>query len=154
MSFDQSIIDSHEQKFNYSCIPSAIEMVLKLLGKVDRNYYNLQNEWTNKKNGNFQDFHGRNIEGVTFEHKFTNHRSASFPFNDLFAEIDHELASDRCVIISLQVDGGWHNYVIHEKRNNDYLAFSKDGKITINFQGSLKTHVENMQGTDILVYKT
>jgi hypothetical protein len=37
-------------------------MVLKLLGKVDENYYELQNYWNNKKDGNFSDFANNTIK--------------------------------------------------------------------------------------------
>ena len=55
MNLDQEIIKAHKQKYEYSCIPSAIEMVLKLLRKVGIDYYDLQDEWDNKKTGNFSD---------------------------------------------------------------------------------------------------
>jgi len=49
MNFDKSLIDNHEQKYQCSCIPSAVEMVLKLIGKVGTDYYELQESWDNKK---------------------------------------------------------------------------------------------------------
>lgn len=52
MNLDKSIIDNHEQKHQVSCIPSAVEMVLKLLRKVNVNYYELQESWKNKTERN------------------------------------------------------------------------------------------------------
>ena len=147
------IIEAHEQKYTYSCIPSAIEMILKLLGKVDISFYDLQNNWGNKSDGSFGDFNGKTIRGLTFERKFAVPRSSNFPTEELFRVIDEELASDRYVIISLPVKNRWHMYVIYTKTDDDYHAFSKSGKKTI-FLDNLKPIIYKIQGTDILIYKT
>ncbi len=153
------MIKAHEQKYQFSCIPSAIEMALKLLGKVDTSYYDLQNEWKNEINGSFSYFNGKIIKGLTFERKFAVPRNSSFPMEELFRVIDNELASDRYVIISPfrenreTEEKGWHMYVIFAKTDDDYLAFSKRGKKTV-YLNTVKTRVREMQGTDILVYET
>ena len=100
MNVDWEIINSHEQKFRYSCIPSAIEMVLKLLEKVSKDYYDLQDNWywkyRDESTGSFADYDGYTIEGVIFEHKFPHSmRGAYLPYTQLFSTIDNELASDR-----------------------------------------------------------
>lgn len=59
----EEIIDQHQQISHRTCIPSAVEMVLKLLGEVDEDYYDLQNDWIN---GSFVDFDGQTVSGVTF----------------------------------------------------------------------------------------
>jgi len=94
----QRIIDQHQQISNRTCIPSAVEIVLKLLGKVDANYYDLQNGWTN---GSFVNFDGQTLSGVTFRRINLAERGPTFPFDQLFGMIDQELSSDRYVIISL-----------------------------------------------------
>jgi len=116
------IVKPHKQKYTYSCIPSAIEMVLKLLGKVDINYYDLQNDWDNKSDGSFGNFNGKTIKNLTFEHKFAIPRNPNFPIEGLFRVINDEIASDRYVIISLFRENketrkkSWHIYVIYAER--------------------------------------
>jgi hypothetical protein len=84
MEIDERI-GSHRQLYRYSCIPSAVEIVLKLLGRVDTNYYELQNEWDNREDGSFKDFDERVVEGLTF--RLVN----NLPFEKLFDTIDQEL---------------------------------------------------------------
>jgi|SRR5208283_4293444 len=86
MSFDDTIIHAHKQKYIFSCIPSAVEMILKLLRKVPVNYYDLQDAWQNKCDGNFNDFDGKVVEGVKFHQKFNTRdhpRGPSFPLEGL-----------------------------------------------------------------------
>jgi hypothetical protein len=56
--FNRNIIDAHKQLYGVSCIPSSVEMVLKLLGQVPVSYYDLQMQWQNKLDGSFRDFDG------------------------------------------------------------------------------------------------
>ncbi len=151
MNFDKSVIDNHEQKYNYSCIPSAVEIVLKLLGKVGTGYYELQNSWKNKTIGNFSDFDEKTIENVKFQKLFGDPRGPSFPIQNLFAKIDEELKSNRFVIISLASNAGWHMFVVYEKLGDEYKAFTKIGKQT-EYVNNVKERVKQIQGTDILVY--
>ena len=41
----EKIVDQHEQKSRNSCVPSSVEIVLKLLGRVKLDYYDLQKGW-------------------------------------------------------------------------------------------------------------
>ena len=158
MKFDRKIIDLHEQKHELSCIPSAIEMILKLFGKIPLDYHGLQNVWQNKHDGNFSDFHEKVIEGVKFFQKFKPSeypRGPLFPVNDLFSVIDEEIQAGRFVAISLSVNQDWHNYIIYEKNNaDDYSAFTKFFNDTVtHYVKNVKTRVREMEGTDILVYR-
>ncbi len=150
-SLDRSIVDQHEQKYCLSCIPSCVELVLKLLGNVDGGYFGLQDEWQNRRDGSFGQFNGRQLFGLRFQNVFTAPRGAQFPLADLFQRIDEELALGRFVMISLQSAGGWHMYVIHDRRNGEYLSVSKLCHQTIN-ENRVKALVTAMGGTDILVY--
>src|SRR6266404_1055642 len=114
MEIDPIIRTSHTQLDEFSCIPMSIEYVLKLLGRVPRDWFVLQFEWKNKKTRSFADFHEREIEGLKFRQQFAFQRGGDFPLNELFRTIDSELAASRYVIISLSMPGGWHNFVIHE----------------------------------------
>ena len=151
MKFDSNIIDSHEQKYQVSCIPSAVEMILKLLGKVNVNYYELQESRKNKTDGNFSDFDGKTIKNIRFRKLFGNPRDSNFPLQNLFVKIDEELNSNRFVIISLVSNSGWHMFVVYDKSGDEYKAFTKNGKQT-QYENNVKKIVKQMQGTDILVY--
>jgi hypothetical protein len=154
MNYDSSIIDSHEQKDEFSCIPSAVEMVLKLLGKVATSYYDLQDRWGNKADGTFADFNGVTVAGVTFEQRFGSLRGEDFPYTRLFNTIDGELASGRYVIVSLVTPANrFHMHVIYDNKNDDYQEFTKSGKNTTHFLGSVKACTPKMKGTDILIYQ-
>ena len=83
INFDKEIIDKHIQKYPYSCIPSCVEMVLKLLNKVNLGYYKLQDTWKNNKNGSFHNFDKNIIKGITFHHEFNMDRGADFPIEKL-----------------------------------------------------------------------
>jgi hypothetical protein len=150
--FSRKIVDAHEQRFGMSCIPMSIEMVLKLLGKVPGSYYELQNPWKEKADGNFKDFDGKTIEGVTFHKQFGMDRGPEFPLTKLFEAIDHELKAGRFVIVSLSSNTGWHMWVIYdEDASGDFLAVSKDGPKTMEAT-HVKGIITKMQGTDILTY--
>ena len=154
MDYDQTVIDAHEQKYKYSCIPSAVEIILKLLGKVDKYYYELQDDWDNKADGSFADFNGFQIEGVTFEHKFGSMRGSDFPYAELFNNIDDELASGRYVVVSLLTTSSkYHMYIIFDNKGDDYQAFTKIFSETTHFSGSIKNEIKKIQGTDILIYR-
>jgi len=152
MEFDRYLIDKHEQRYDWSCIPSAIEMVLKLLQKVGSDFYELQDNWKEKKDGNFSDFDGTTIRGLRFKKLFGNQRGPDFPKEDLYAKINEELNAKRFVIISLAVLNGWHMFVLFKKIGDEYLAFSKNGKSTL-INNNVGAIIDRMQGTDILVYE-
>lgn len=151
IEFDKNIIENHSQKYDYSCIPSCVEMVLKLLGKVNSDYYELQDNWRNNSLGNFKYFDNNTIKGITLNRKFAMNRDANFPFEKLKDRIDSELKNDRFVCISLVSNGGWHMWVIYRKNSGEYSAFSKANSTTINCE-NVWAIVQKMQGTDILTY--
>ena len=151
--FDEKMIDAHKQAYGMSCIPSSVEMVLKLLGRVPASYYEQQEAWKNKADGNFSNFEGKTIAGVTFHKQFGLDRNDKFPLARLFATIDAELAAGRFVIISLASSSGWHMYLIYGKdAEGDFLAVSKVGEKTIKAD-HIKKIVTQMKGTDILTYE-
>ncbi len=150
--FERRIIDAHEQRYGMSCIPSAVEMVLKLLGRVPGSYYDQQNLWQEKADGSFHDFDGRTIAGVTFHQRFTQAHGDAFPLTDLFEAIDGELRAGRFVIIGLPSGGDTHDWVIYdEDTNDDFLAVSKSGARTLENIHVRKTIID-MKGTDIGTY--
>ncbi len=149
--FDRRIIDAHEQRYSMSCIPSSVEMVLKLMGRVPGTYYEQQTAWKNKADGSFHNFDGKTIEGVTFHQQFTQEHNGQF-LAELFATIDRELGAGRFVIVGLAAAGGTHDWVIYdEDANGDFLAVSKGWAGTIEDNHVRKTITE-MGGTDIGTY--
>jgi hypothetical protein len=146
-------IDAHRQRYGMSCIPMSIEMVLKLLGRVPPEYYDLQDARKNKADGNFRDFDGKTIHGVTFHQQFALPRNDRFPLKKLFATIDDELNAGRYVIISLMSGNGWHMWVICDRTlDGDFVAFSKVDERTVSAD-RVNRIVTDMQGTDILTYE-
>jgi hypothetical protein len=152
--FKRQVVDSHEQRYGMSCIPMAIEMVLKLLGRAPASYYELQDAWKEKADGSFSNFDGKTIAGVTFHKQFGMPRGNEFPIGKLFATIDSELKAGRFVIVSLASStASWHMYVIYDKdANGDFIAVSKLGKKTIEAT-KIKETIQTMKGTDILTYE-
>lgn len=146
-------INKHKQIYTNSCIPSGIEMVLKLNKKVDSDFYNYQKIWGRKNEGNFANFDGLLLNEIRFHHLFDLRRNDNFPINDLFMTIDKELAEGRYVLISLPSDTGWHIYVICNKLSNgDFVAYSKlSSKNLILY--NVKEIVRQVKGTDIMVYR-
>lgn len=151
--FNRQTVDRHQQLYDMSCIPMSLEMVLKLLDRVPSSYYELQNPWKNKSDGNFSNFDGKTIAGVTFHKQFGLERNEQFPLEKLFETIDKELKAGRFVVVSLASSAGWHMYVIYdEDADGDFLAVSKAGAQTIEAQ-HLKSTIKEMQGTDIMTYE-
>jgi hypothetical protein len=93
----RKIVHAHRQLYAESCIPTAVELVLKLSGRVPSSYYDLQREWKTAPYGTSDGFVGRTIEGLTFHSQFKTPRCAMFPFKGLFAAIDAELEAGRFV---------------------------------------------------------
>ena len=63
--YDRLKIDRHRQIYDAYCIPSSVEMVLKLIDRVPQDYFELQEAWKNKTDGSFANFDNRTIAGVT-----------------------------------------------------------------------------------------
>jgi hypothetical protein len=130
--FNRKIVDQHEQRYGMSYIPMSVELVLKLLGRAPPDYYELQTPWKEKADGNFRDFNGKTIKGVTFHQQYDLRRNRQFPLAKLFATIDKELKEGRFVIVSLASSSGWHMYVIYdEDAEGDFLAVSKERSRTV-----------------------
>jgi len=154
MQLNPNVLHSHRQLDQYSCIPMSVEFVLKLLGRVPLDYFDLQREWQNRTDGSFALFDGRVIAGLRFRVRFALPRDEHFPLDELFDTIESELPAPRYVIISLAVNGGWHMYVVHEVLpNGGFGAISKalTGETLVTKQ--VREIVRGMKGTDILVYE-
>jgi len=158
------IVKQHKQKYCNSCIPSAVEMVLKLLGKADINFYCFQDNWSlicvciekiGISDQKFKFFQKIRFPGMAFEQRLGN-------ASEILDIIDREICSDRLVIISLQNphNSDSHIWIIYGKENDgNYLGFSRDycedeilhlKKAGIDLRSQL---LKKGGDTDILVYK-
>lgn len=155
-SYNKKIIDTHKQIASHSCIPSAVEMVLKMNAKVEPEYYKLQEEWNNRRDGSFALFDGRALFGLRFARKYDHPRGDTFPINEMFSFISNELKAERYVIVSLPSPGGWHMAVIYDENDDDFVAFTKlresNASETAELRG-IKASIRAIKGTDILVYE-
>ncbi len=150
--FFDTVINNHNQLFPMSCIPSAVEMVLKYYKVVDFDFYDLQNAWQNKADGSFRDFDNKELYGITFSQKFVLPRDASFPIDSLFQTIENELKSGKKVIISLPAERDWHMFVIcGQTSDGDFISYSKLGSHTLILRNT-KEIVRNSNGTEIMTY--
>ena len=152
--FFDTVVNNHNQIFESSCIPSAVEMVLKYCKVVDSGYYDLQNEWKNKMDGTFSNFDNKELYGVAFSRKFDLPRNASFPIDSLFQTIENELKSGKKVIISLPSNTGWHMFVVNKQTpDGEFVSYSKQGSHTLILRNT-KEIVKMVNGTDIMTYST
>ncbi len=149
---DENVLAEHKQLSLYSCIPMAVEFVLKLLEKLPREDFRLQKAWNDRKDGSFSDFDGWKFDDIKFTRRFPQPRDDSFPLDGLFSTIENELASGRYVIVSLGVPPHYHNYVIYNRLpNGEFDAVTKgQNPEQIN---DVRARVSNMKGTDILTYE-
>lgn len=154
LEFFDTVINNHNQLFQMSCIPSAVEMILKYYKVVDFDFYGLQKEWQNKADGSFRDFDNKELYGITFTQKFVLPRDSNFPLDSLFQTIEKELKSGKKVIISLPADGGWHMFVICKQTpDGDFVSYSKLGTHTLILRNT-KEIVKKSNGTEIMTYRT
>jgi len=150
--FFDTVVNNHNQIFQMSCIPSAIEMILKYYNVVDFDFYNLQNEWKDKADGSFRNFDKKELYGITFFQKFVLPRDENFPIDSLFQTIENELKSDKKVIISLPADTGWHMFIICKQTpEGEFVAYSKLGSHTLILRNT-KEIVRKSNGTEIMTY--
>ena len=156
----EGIIDQHDQIADYSCVPSSVEMALKLLKKVPLDFYEFQKR-CDPNGGCFTDFDGKTISGVTFHRINLADRGVKFPFKRLFDIIDQEIEADRYVMVALvgmsKKGRCYHGYVIFgkDRANNDYYSVTKassNDRYVTQFDGNIKNRIIETQGTDILIY--
>jgi hypothetical protein len=150
--FFNTVVNNHDQIFELSCIPSAVEIILKYYKVVDFDFYQLQNKWKNKTDGSFHDFDKKKLYGITFFQKFVLPRDAKFPIDSLFRTIENELKAEKKIIISLPSNAGWHMFIISEQTpDGEFVSYSKLGSHTLILRNT-KEIVRNSNGTEIMTY--
>lgn len=172
MKINKTDIENHCQITVISCIPMAVECVLKLLYLMPVSDFSLQKD--SSKSGNSNWIHNGfsypiGSPKVTFSREYflpdigLKDRGPHFMkdyFDPLFKTINEELKNNRYVIISLQSTKNpvnWHMEVIFDKVNdNEYQTVS----FYYNVKGphiyraqNLRQRVTDMEGTDIITYK-
>jgi hypothetical protein len=153
--YDPAKVDAQRQLYQWSGIPMAVELVLKLTGREPADYDALQQEWKNKRDGNFINFDGKTVSGLTFHHQFDDPRGNEFPTGKLFKTINSELDHGRYVLISMHNGSGWGIWVIVGRTaSGDYHAVSKSMSGQTVTATNVKARVREMKGTDILTYIT
>jgi hypothetical protein len=155
MELHQDILTAHKQLSAFSCIPMTVELVLKLVGRLAPDNFELQQQWQDRTDGSFKDFDNRVIRGVRFRHQFTMPRGQNFPLNDLFAAIGSELEQGRYVIVSLPSSGNSaHMYVIYDRMGvNEFKAVTYQfGEAGAFETENVREVLQNWGGNDILTY--
>lgn len=151
-AYDWLILDQHRQLDSPSCIPSGVEMVLKLEHREPVDFFELQKQWGNKTDGTFGNFDGRAIDGLTFHRQFFRPRDDHFPMDELFGAIDRELDSGRFVIVSLAWGTEYHMcLIVDHTPSGEYRTVTKSGPTTLELIDT-KARIQAMKGTDILTY--
>lgn len=151
VGYDPKKVDAHRQVYEWSGIPMAVELILKLTGREPPDFYQLQEEWKNKRDGNFINFDSRTISGLTFHHRFDEPRGNDFPIGDLFKTINSELDHGRYVCIALYNGSSWGIYVIVGRTaSGDFHAVTKGVSGRTLTVTNVKARVREMKGTDIL----
>jgi len=155
MELHQDVLNVHKQLSALSCIPMAVELVLKLLGRLPPDNFELQQQWQNRSDGSFKVFDNQVIRGVRFRHQFTMSRGQDFPLNDLFAAIGSELDQGRYVIVSLPSgEHSAHMYVVYDRAAGDGFKavtyqFGEDGAYETE---DVREVLQKWGGNDILTY--
>lgn len=166
MLLNKQAIQFHQQIHPLSCIPMSIECVLKMLGIMPINNFDLQkDESKHLRNQWLQNvvFRGPDSKGVTFTNEYPqfghsrNDENMRLYFDELFHTIDDELSCNRYVIISLSTGPNqWHMVIVYDKldeSNYDTVTFNYGEVGPQLLRENLKERVRKMKGTDILTYK-
>jgi hypothetical protein len=169
----KAIVNAHRQLAPLSCIPSAVEMILKIHSKEPANYYDQQKQWGNKSNGSFADFDGAVLDGISFKREAFDKSAIGALFSQLVAEIDAgrfpvlSLAMPQKIVgtadLGVVVWSGFHMFLV-TRTNGGLIGYAKasppngnNGCDTVATHQilpvSLEIWVQLMGGTDILTYQ-
>jgi hypothetical protein len=152
LQLNQDVLDAHEQRSQMTCLPMAVEFVLKLLGKIPPGSFELQDAWIDGRR-DFREFDGKVIHGVRFESHYTPpNRGDDFPLEELFSTIEQQFRAGRYVIISLPANGNYHNWIIYNQLPNGEFEAVTKGREPDRIN-NVREIVRDMKGTDILTYE-
>ena len=152
LPLNQDVLDVHKQCSQMTCIPMAVEFVLKLLGKIPTDSFELQRAWIDGRR-DFREFDGKTIEGVRFKsHSTPPDRGDDFPLEELLSTIEQEFGAGRYVVISLPANGNYHNWIIYNQLPNGEFEAVTKGREPDRIN-NVREIVRDMKGTDILTYE-
>jgi hypothetical protein len=151
MKLNKKIVASHRQVDTFSCIPMAIEFVLKLIDKMPADSTEFQDAWKNRSDGSFRDFDDKLIYAVRFHRQYSVARDDLFPLDALFSTITSELSAGRYVLIALPEGGNFHNYVIYDELPPDEFRAITKGRQQEKID-NVREMVRSIKGTDIMTY--
>jgi hypothetical protein len=171
MKIDKNILDIHRQIFATSCVPSAVETILKIEGILDPFSYCLQEIFGDQNPRSGADFADKTFTKKNLKIKF---RQLSFgSLKETFDCIDSELNDNRCVIVPLKTSPDsadsqtYHAYVVcdfHE--GGEYRAVTRlygnekiieetdtKARFTANYNEMIIKPAAQREGIDILIYE-
>ncbi len=155
LNLNKEVLVKHIQKYPNSCVPMAIELVLKLMRVVDLDYYDLQDEKGNASSGG-EDFNERIINNTQISIEYNIPRGTNFPLEDLFDKITSELECGRFVNCAITPNSSntFHAYTIYGycEITDEFLAISTDYNQGFEYIHDMKTRLKNEQGSDILTF--
>lgn len=155
LTLNEEVLKNHKQKYANSCVPMAIELVLKLMGKMDIDDYSLQDEKGDKSRGGI-DYNLKIKNGVEISLDFDILRGPTFPLEQLFEKITQELDEGRFVNCACR-DKVWQNfhaYVIYGYQDDEFLAISTDLNLPeVYFIDNMKSRLKDNKGSDLLTFK-
>ena len=133
----------------------AVELVLKLLGRMPVDSFDQQEQWQNRTDGSFANYDNRVVNRLRFRCQFALPRDQNFPLENLFETITQELAEGRYVIASLVSPGGWHMFVIYDSTpQGEFKAITYiHGEDCPSETENVREVIRGMSGADILTYK-
>jgi len=166
MWINHKIIDVHQQKFANSCVPSGVEIILKLEGIINPNSFFLQETYGNNSRGG-DDFHDKIFSNGNLRIKFLKVLLPNL--SDIFHRIDAELNNHRYVLIPLKTspdgDPNWtcHVHLVYDfAENGEYKNVTKLHGLPTIWESNTKTRFTAnfnqeingpMRGIDFLVYE-
>jgi hypothetical protein len=169
MILNEDILKKHRQLFENSCVPSSVEMVLKLEGIYEADTFDIQNRYGNKP-----------ISGDYFDREIYRKGNKAIKFRkrifiylpSLFEAVKNELRNKRFVIVPLltSIQGNYlmyHTHVIYDlTAQGEYKTFTKfyqndaivyvndmEKRFTDNFNNMIGKLEKDRSGIDILFYE-
>ena len=118
------LLDSHYQKYESSCSPSLIEILLKSEGLVPLDWFEEQKKHKGENVG-LKPYLNQTLYGATIRRV----QDAPIPANSLVERIDYLLAQGKALGIylpNLDDSGSSHGWAIYGIENGNYVAGSKN----------------------------
>ncbi|MEO6993761.1 MAG: hypothetical protein ABI273_09045, partial [Lacunisphaera sp.] len=126
----------HRQHYLGSCVASCVELVLKIEGRLDAGFHELQDQYQTDTSGMgpflLEDFADK------YKLRFTPVSFKPAALNGIVPLLETEQAASRFPLVALfgKIDpvtnkASGHMHIVVQKFGADYVAFSKDSFLTI-----------------------